>query len=59
MSFEAHLAELQKKHSELEREIDEAMLHPSVDDLTVSELKRRKLMIKDKIQQLSEAPATH
>lgn len=54
MSFEAHLAELQKKHSELDRQIDEMLTHPSTDDLEISELKRRKLLLKDEIQRLSE-----
>jgi hypothetical protein len=57
MSFEAHLAELQKKHSELDRQIDEMLAHPSTDDLEISELKRRKLLLKDEIQRLSENAA--
>jgi hypothetical protein len=56
MSFEAHLAELQKKHGELDRQIDEMLAHPSTDDLEISELKRRKLLLKDEIQRLSENP---
>lgn len=56
MSFEAHLAELQKKHGELDRQIDEMLSHPSTDDLEISELKRRKLLLKDEIQRLSENP---
>lgn len=59
MSFEAHLAELQKKHSEIDRKIDDALNHPSIDDLEISELKRRKLLIKDEIKRLSEAPVNH
>jgi hypothetical protein len=54
MSFEAHLAELQKKHSELDRQIDEMLAHPSIDDLEISELKRRKLLLKDEIRKLSD-----
>ena len=30
-----HLEELQREHGDIEREIDEAMLHPSVDDLEI------------------------
>ncbi|PHP68843.1 DUF465 domain-containing protein [Zhengella mangrovi] len=53
MTLESHLAELQRKHGELERRIDEMALHPSVDDLELVELKRRKLKIKDEINKLA------
>ncbi len=52
MSLASHLEELQRKHGELEREIDEAMAHPSVDDLDIILLKRRKLALKDQIERL-------
>ena len=35
MSLANHLEELQRKHGDIEREIDEALLHPSVDDLEI------------------------
>lgn len=60
MSLASHLEELQRKHGELEREIDEAMTHPSVDDLDIVTLKRRKLALKDQIERLKvEQPTTH
>ncbi len=59
MSFESHLAELEKKHGELDRKIEEAKAHPSVDDQTIYELKRRKLEIKDRIHELSESATKH
>jgi hypothetical protein len=52
MSLESHLDELKRRHGDIEREISEAMLHPSVDDLEILELKRRKLAIKDEIEKL-------
>ncbi|GAA4528205.1 YdcH family protein [Chelativorans composti] len=52
MSLEAHLAELQRKHGELERQLDAAMRHPSVDPLEIADLKRRKLALKDQIEKL-------
>lgn len=58
MSLASHLAELERKHGEIEREIDEAMAHPSVDDLEIVTLKRRKLAIKDEIQKLKR-PTRH
>lgn len=53
MSLESHIAELKRKHNEIEREIDEALLHPSVDTLDISQLKRRKLAIKDEMEKLT------
>jgi hypothetical protein len=52
MSIEAHLAELQRRHRDLEAEIAEARAHPSTDDLEMVELKRRKLLLKDAIARL-------
>ena len=52
MSFPVHLADLEQRHHDLERQIAEAQLHPSIDDLTVVELKRRKLLLKDQISRL-------
>ena len=59
MSLANHLEELQRKHGEIEREISEAMTHPSVDDLEIVTLKRRKLAIKDEIEKLRTQPTTH
>jgi hypothetical protein len=50
--MEMHLAELEKKHRALEHEIEEAMHHPGIDTLTLTELKRRKLSLKDEIERL-------
>jgi hypothetical protein len=52
MSLEAHLAELERRHRALDAEIAEARSHPSVDDLQIVELKRRKLLVKDEIARL-------
>jgi len=59
MSQEAHLAELQRQHRALEAEITEARAHPSVDDLEIKELKRRKLLVKDEIARLQVATSVH
>jgi hypothetical protein len=56
MSLQSHLAELQKRHSELEEKIDEAMASPSVDDSEIVVLKRRKLALKDEIVRLKSSP---
>jgi hypothetical protein len=59
MSLASHLEELERKHGDLEREISEAMAHPSFDDLEIARLKRRKLAIKDEIVRLKEHPTRH
>jgi hypothetical protein len=52
MTMETHLAELERRHRNLEREIEDAMQHPGIDTLTLTELKRRKLSLKDEIEKL-------
>ena len=55
MATSTHLAELEQRHRMLEDELAEALQHPSTDDFTLSELKRRKLQIKDQIARLSRS----
>ncbi len=52
MSLFAHIEELSEKKELLQRQIEEEMNHPLVDSLKVSELKRKKLRIKEKIEKL-------
>lgn len=52
MSIQSHLAELERKHQALETELADALAHPSVDDMTIADLKRRKLQVKDEIARL-------
>ena len=47
MSLQTHLAELERKHRQLEEAIAQAVASPSSDDLNVVELKRKKLLLKD------------
>ncbi|MBZ8133080.1 YdcH family protein [Afifella sp. IM 167] len=56
MSLEAHLAELERRHESLEKEIEKAMAQPAADDLEINELKRRKLQIKDQLVRLQVSP---
>jgi hypothetical protein len=56
MSIQEHLAELERQHRALEAELQEARTHPSVDDLKIAELKRRKLQLKDEIERLRQQP---
>jgi hypothetical protein len=55
MSIQSHLAELERRHRALEDEITDALAHPSTDDLTIAELKRRKLQVKDEIARVRHA----
>ena len=59
MSIQSHLAELERKHQALETELADAMAHPSVDDITIAELKRRKLQVKDEIARLRQTASVH
>jgi hypothetical protein len=58
MSMQSHLAELERKHQALETELADAMAHPSIDDSTIAELKRRKLHVKDEIARLKHDEPT-
>ena len=59
MCIEAHLAELERRHRALEAEINEARAHPSIDDLQIVALKRRKLLVKDEIARLQQETLVH
>jgi hypothetical protein len=53
MTTSTHLSELAQRHRMLEDKLAEALQHPSVDDLTLAELKRRKLQLKDEMARLA------
>ncbi len=57
MNLEAHLHELNEKHRAMEAEIDAEMMSPSSDSLLITELKRRKLRLKDEIVRLQAKEA--
>ena len=57
MTIQAHIAELDRRHHELEREIAEALKHNSIDDLKIVELKRQKLQLRDEIECLQHGGA--
>jgi hypothetical protein len=59
MAIESHLAELERRHQALESEISEALAHPSTDGLTIVELKRRKLVVKDEITRIRQDLVLH
>ncbi len=58
MTLQNHLAELERKHDTLERELHAATTCPSADDAKVAELKRKKLQLKDEITRLRQPEAS-
>jgi hypothetical protein len=59
MSTESHLSELERRHADLERQLAEAKNHPSADPLELTDLKRRKLHLKDEIARLRTVVTVH
>lgn len=53
MSLTSHLQELRKKHSTLSHEVEIAQRSPATDDLTITQLKKQKLRLKEEIERLS------
>jgi hypothetical protein len=49
MTTEGHIAALERRHQELDRQIQTEMQNTRVNDLTVAALKRKKLEVKDEI----------
>jgi hypothetical protein len=54
MAKSTQLAEFVQRHRMLNDELAEALQHPSVDDSTLVELKRRKLQLKDEMARLTD-----
>ncbi len=59
MSVESHLAELERRHTALKKEIENVQTLPGADDLKLTDLKRRKLQIKDEIARLKSVETLH
>jgi hypothetical protein len=59
MTVESHLEQLVKKHGALEHEIAEAMAHPSIDDIVLTDLKRKKLYVKEEIEKIRTSRTRH
>ena len=52
MTISSHVLNLRKKHQELSEKIEEAYRDLATDDLHVTEMKKRKLKIKEEISRL-------
>ena len=60
MSTADHVTQLTEKHHRIEEKIQNELASPSADHVHISELKREKLRIKEKISMLSAgAEMTH
>ncbi len=57
MSLTSHLSELRRKHEQLSRQVETEARSPAVDSIALSEMKKRKLAIKQQIEKLSTATA--
>ena len=54
MALGSHVAELERRHQALEKELEDALSPPSLDNLALADLKKRKLLLKDEISRLRE-----
>lgn len=52
MSLSAHITELKKKHQNLSEAVEKEMRAPGRDPLKVSQMKKRKLRLKEEISRL-------
>ena len=57
MTTESHISALERRHRELDQQIEEEMTHISHDDLAIAVLKRKKLEIKDELTRLRHSEA--
>ena len=55
MSLEGRIESLKTRHADLERAIQQENSRPHPDDQTLSDLKRRKLKIKEELSSLEHA----
>jgi hypothetical protein len=58
MSMHEHVDSLRSKHRHLEQLIDDEQHRPLPDQVTVSRLKKEKLLIKEEIERLERAAAS-
>ena len=53
MTISSHLSELKRKHEVLSQQVEEAQRSPATDDLSIVELKKQKLRLKEEITRLA------
>lgn len=52
MSMMSHIAELERKHQALDKQIVEELNHPNQNTTKIAQMKRQKLVLKDEILRL-------
>ena len=57
MSMSSHLSELRKRHQSLSDIIDEEQKRPASDDLSIKQLKLKKLHLKEEIERIASTQA--
>ncbi len=57
MTTEGHIAALERRHQDLDRQIQSELQNTRYDDLMVTALKRKKLEVKDELVKYSGANA--
>ncbi len=55
MTLSSHLEELRKKHRTLSDEVEEAQRCLGTSDISITEMKKRKLRLKEEIERLESA----
>lgn len=53
MSVESHVQELRRKHQSLSNQIEAAHRSPAMDDLSILQMKKEKLRLKEEIARLT------
>lgn len=53
MSLTSHLQELRRKHEALSQQVQDAVRAPATDTLTIADLKKQKLRLKEEITRLA------
>ncbi len=59
MSIQSHLLELKRRHAAIEQELSRELARPSANPHRLSELKRKKLMLKDEMTRLDHSSTVH
>lgn len=56
MTTQGHIAALERRHQELDRQIQSEMQNRLRDEMTISALKRKKLEVKDELYRYTQNP---
>ncbi|MEO0327411.1 MAG: DUF465 domain-containing protein [Pseudomonadota bacterium] len=54
MTIQSHINSLKSRHRDLDDQIQHLLMSAAVDEVEVNDLKRKKLQLKDRIQELSQ-----